>query len=158
MFKFLKKKGVDNDFYAFAKGTVVTLDKVPDQVFAQKLMGDGFAIELIEGKIYAPVSGELKVVFPTGHAYGSETKAGLSILIHIGIDTVELDGKGFLIKVKQGDTVKRGNLLAEVDLDYLKDKNKPTITPLIFTSGEKIKLLSENKTVTKDDKNLFEFI
>ncbi len=159
MFKFLKKKGAKKDqFHAFASGKLVSLDKVPDPVFAEKMMGDGFAIELSEGKIYAPVDGEITLVFPTGHAYGITTDNAHEILIHIGIDTVELDGEGFDVKVAQGDKVKQGDLLAEVDLELIKEKGKPSITPMIFTSGQKIKILKENQDVTPETSELFEII
>ena len=101
MFDFLKKKTAKKDeFYAFGEGKLVALDKVPDPVFAEKMMGDGFAIELTDGKIHAPVDGEVTLVFPTGHAYGITTENAHEVLIHIGIDTVELDGEGFNVKVK----------------------------------------------------------
>ena len=157
MFKFLKKKDGGDTFHSFGTGTVLALDKVPDQVFAQKMMGDGYALDITDGKIYAPVDGEVTLVFPTGHAYGITTNSGVEVLIHIGIDTVELDGEGFTGKVKQGDSVKAGDLLTEVDLDFIKSKGKPTITPLIFTSGNEIVLLKEGEAVTKDTTEIFEF-
>ena len=157
MFKFLKKKDGKDTFNAFAKGTVKKLDAVPDPVFAQKMMGDGYAIELKEGKIYAPVDGDVTLVFPTGHAFGITSDRGVEILIHIGIDTVELEGEGFNSKVKQGDRVKQGDLLTEIDLDFIKSKGKATITPMIFTSGNEINLLMENEEVDKNTENLFEF-
>ena len=158
MFKFLKKKDGGDVFHAFASGKVLSLDKVPDQVFAQKMMGDGYAMDITDGNIYAPVNGEVTLVFPTGHAYGITTEAGVEVLLHIGIDTVELDGEGFDGKVKQGDTVKAGDLLTVVDLDFIRSKDKATITPLIFTSGDKIELLKENEDVTKDSTDIFKFV
>lgn len=156
MFKKFKKK--NQSIHAFGSGTVKSLSSVPDEVFAKKMMGDGYALELSEGSIYAPVSGELTAVFPTGHAFGIKTKAGIEVLIHIGIDTVELGGEGFDVKVKQGQKVNQGDLLVEVDLDYLRSQNKPTITPMILTSGESIKLLLEDQVVSKDNTNIFEII
>ena len=157
MFKFLKKKDGADTFYSFGSGKILALDKVPDQVFAEKMMGDGFALDITDGNIYAPVDGEVTLVFPTGHAFGLTTASGVEVLIHIGIDTVELDGEGFTGKVKQGDSVKAGDLLTVVDLDFIKSKGKPTITPLIFTSGNKIELLRENEDVTKDSTDIFKF-
>lgn len=157
MFKFLKKKEGGDTFYAFGTGKVLPLEQVPDQVFAQRMMGDGYALDITEGSIYAPVDGEVTLVFPTGHAYGITTDSGVEVLIHIGIDTVDLEGKGFSGKVKQGDSVKAGDLLTEVDLDFIKSQDKPTITPLIFTSGNEIEILKENELVTKDSTEIFKF-
>ncbi|CAM3656075.1 PTS glucose transporter subunit IIA [Erysipelothrix urinaevulpis] len=157
MFKFLKKKDGKDTFSGFAKGTMKSLDSVPDAVFAQKMMGDGFAIELEEGKIYSPVDGEITLVFPTGHAYGITTDRGVEVLIHIGIDTVELEGQGFNGKVKQGSRVKQGDLLTEVDLDFIRGQGKPTITPMIFTSGHAVELLKVDERVDKNTNDLFSF-
>lgn len=169
MFNFLKKKEKQKNeessileesekFHAIAKGVVKSLTDVPDPVFSNKLMGDGYATAIEDGNIYAPISGKLSAVFPTGHAYGIKSSSGVEVLIHIGIDTVSLEGKGFDVKVKQGDMVKRGDLLVTVDLDYLKANNKPTITPLIFTSGETIELLLEGENITNKDVEVFKFI
>ncbi len=156
MFKMFKKK--EKSIHAFGTGIVRSLEDVPDEVFSAKMMGDGYALELTEGSIYAPIDGELVAVFPTGHAFGIKTKDGIEFLIHIGIDTVELEGKGFDIKVKQGDMVKQGDLLVEVDLDYLKSQNKNSISPIILLSGETINLLLKDQEVTKEDKDIFEVV
>ena len=87
-----------------------------------------------------PVSGTIGTAFPTGHAYGINTDDGKEILIHIGMDTVALNGQGFDVKVKQGDTVKQGDLLVKVDVEYLKAQGKSVVSPVIFTSGEKVEL------------------
>lgn len=86
------------------------------------------------------MSGTIVTAFPTGHAYGINTDDGKEILIHIGMDTVALNGQGFDVKVKQGDTVKQGDLLVKVDVEYLKAQGKSVVSPVIFTSGEKIEL------------------
>lgn len=158
MFNFLKKGSKEDTFQNFGKGKVVALSEVPDKVFAEKMMGDGYALELSDGKIYAPVDGTVAVAFPTGHAYGITTKNDIEILIHIGIDTVELDGKGFNAKVKQNDKVKAGDLLTEVDLEYIKNAGKPTVTPMIFTSENKIEVLKEHQEVDRDTTDIFKFI
>lgn len=157
MFNFLKKKN-KVEFHSIGNGVVRSLDKVPDPVFAEKMMGDGFAMELEDGNIYSPVDGEVTLVFPTGHAYGITTESGVELLIHIGIDTVELEGEGFDGKVEQGDKVKQGDLLSIVDFAAIKEQGKPTITPVIFTSGNKIELLKEDEKVDKDTTDIFKLL
>ena len=140
----------NEDFAAITSGKVMPVSEVEDQVFASKAMGDGIAIDPAEGKIYAPYSGKITVAFPTGHAYGMETAGGKEVLIHIGMDTVELNGKGFKPAVKQGDTVKQGDLLTEVDLDYIRSQGKPVITPVIFTDGTAVELLKRGEVKAKE--------
>lgn len=123
------------------EGEVVELDKVPDEVFSQKMLGDGFAVKIKGDKIYAPIEGEISVLFPTKHAIAITTNSGLEILIHVGIDTVELQGEGFISHVKQGDIVKKGDLLLSVDKDFIKNKGKSLITPVIVTNMEKVESL-----------------
>lgn len=131
-------------------GTVMPVSEVDDQVFASKAMGDGIAIDPAEGKVYAPFSGEITVAFPTGHAYGLKAANGKEVLIHIGMDTVELDGKGFTPHVKQGDIVNQGDLLTDVDLDYIRSQGKPVVTPVIFTDGTEVELLKKGAVTAKD--------
>jgi PTS system trehalose-specific IIC component len=140
----------NEDFAAVASGKVMPVSEVEDQVFASRAMGDGIAIDPSEGKIYAPYSGKITVAFPTGHAYGMETAGGKEVLIHIGMDTVELNGKGFEPAVKQGDTVKQGDLLTEVDLDYIRSQGKPVITPVIFTDGTAVELVKRGEVKAKE--------
>ena len=130
------------------KGEIIPITEVEDKVFSEKLMGDGFAVKPSEGKVYAPFSGEITVAFPTGHAYGMKCDNGKEILIHVGMDTVELDGKGFTQHVKQGDRVKQGDLLCEVDLDFIKNSGKSTVTPVIFTDGTTVSELKTGNNVT----------
>lgn len=127
-------------FAAPVTGRIVRIEDVPDQVFASRTMGDGFAIDPTEGKLYSPFTGEVTVAYPTGHAYGLRTAGGKEVLIHIGMDTVELNGKGFKPAVRQGDHVRQGDLLTEIDLDYIKKAGKPVITPIIFTDGTQVEL------------------
>ena len=138
-------------------GQVLPLENVADQVFSTKMMGDGFAIEPTDGKVVAPVDGEIAVAFPTGHAYGIVTKQGVEILLHLGIDTVELDGAGFEPQVKVGDKVKAGDTLALMDLEAIKAAGKPLTSMLIFTSGQSVNLLKEGQNVSVNDADLFEF-
>lgn len=132
---------INETFAAPVRGRVMPVSEVEDQVFASKAMGDGIAIDPAEGKIYAPFSGEITVAFPTGHAYGIKAANGKEVLIHIGMDTVELNGKGFTPHVKQGDIVKQGDLLTDVDLDYIRSQGKPVVTPVIFTDGTPVEVL-----------------
>lgn len=155
MFKFKKKN--KEVFHNIATGKVVAIENVPDGVFSQKMMGDGYAIELTEGTVYAPVSGEITMVFPTGHAYGITTAEGLEILIHIGIDTVELDGKGFNGVAKQGDKVSQGDVLTKVDLDFIKESGKSIVTPVIFTSGQTLTLNKDGQDVDHTTEGIFTF-
>ena len=132
---------MNEEFAVPVKGTLMPVTEVADQAFASKAMGDGIAIDPADGKIYAPFSGTISVAFPTGHAYGITAANGKEVLIHIGMDTVELNGKGFKPHVKQGDTVKQGDLLTEVDLDYIRSQGKPVITPVIFTDETAVEVL-----------------
>ena len=104
-------------------GKLIKIEDVEDQVFATKAMGDGFAIELTDSDVLAPVSGEIVMTFPTKHAYGLRGNNGVEILIHLGMDTVQLEGKGFESFVKVGEYIKQGDKLAKVDIAYIKDRN-----------------------------------
>lgn len=128
----------DEYFVSPAKGKIIALEEVPDKTFSQKLLGDGFAIDITDGKIIAPISGKLETVFPSGHAFGIKGANG-EVLLHIGIDTVSLNGEGFDVKVKQGDFVKQGDVLVNVDLDKIHQLGKSTLTMVLFTEGNKVK-------------------
>lgn len=151
---FGKKK--KNQFVAFMTGQVIGLEKVEDQVFSSKMMGDGYAIEPSDGKVVSPVDGEITVAFPTGHAYGIKTKDGKEILLHLGIDTVELEGKGFTPHVKVGDKVKAGDHIADMDLELIKKENKPLTSMLIFTSGESVDVKKLDEMVTAEETDIME--
>lgn len=122
-------------------GEILSITEVPDQVFSQKMMGDGFAVKPTVGKVVAPVNGKVLNIFPTKHAIGLQAENGLELLIHIGIDTVKLKGEGFTQKVEEGQEVKQGDVLMEVDLDFIAKNAASTITPIIFTN------LQEGQTV-----------
>lgn len=121
-----------------ATGTLLSLEEVRDEVFASKVLGDGFAVDITEGVILAPAEGTIAAAFDTGHAVGICTDEGREILIHIGINTVELGGQGFDLCVQQGQRVKQGDLLVKVDTDFVRSLGKDLTTMVIFTSGEKI--------------------
>lgn len=116
-------------------GEAVGLGEVPDPVFSQKIVGDGMAVIPSEGKLLSPVDGEIISVADTKHAYGLRTAEGLELLIHVGLETVHLNGECFQVFVKPGDKVKAGDLLAEVDLAYLKERGINPITPVLVCGG-----------------------
>lgn len=115
-------------------GQIKPITAVPDDVFAQRMMGDGFAVEPTDGRIVAPVAGELVNLFPTLHAFGLRTEEGLEVLVHIGLDTVKLNGEGFTAHAKQGDQVEAGQTVVQVDLDRVRPKVPSMITPVVFTN------------------------
>jgi PTS system glucose-specific IIA component len=115
-------------------GKLVAIEDVPDPTFGQKMMGDGVAIEPTEGKVVAPVDGEIMQVFPTKHAIGIKTKGGLELLLHIGLETVNMKGEGFTTHVKEGDKVQVGDTLVDFDLALIKEKAASTITPIVITN------------------------
>ncbi|MBE4907316.1 PTS glucose transporter subunit IIA [Bacillus luteolus] len=119
-------------------GRVLDITEVPDPVFSQKMMGEGIAIEPADGQVVSPVDGEIVQVFPTKHAVGIKTKSGLEILIHIGLETVTLNGEGFESFVQAGDKVVRGDKLIAFDLNIIKEKAASTITPMIITNTDEV--------------------
>ncbi|MFD2656067.1 glucose-specific PTS transporter subunit IIBC [Gracilibacillus thailandensis] len=148
----------DLDFVSPMQGEVMPLSEVPDQVFSQKMMGDGFAVKPSAGEIVSPVNGKIINIFPTKHAIGIEADNGTEILIHIGIDTVNLKGEGFTAKVAEGDEVKQGQTLMEVDLDFISNNAPSTVTPVIFTNLAEGQSIQLNKTgnINKEDKDIFQ--
>ena len=146
----------DEVFIAPMSGRLFAIEDIDDQGFASKSMGDGIAIELQDGVVVAPFSGTIEVAFPTGHAYGIACDNGRELLIHIGMDTVELQGKGFTARVQQGDRVRQGDVLAEVDVAYVKRQGKPLVSPVVFTDGEDIRVLKKDVDVKRGDSGLIE--
>jgi glucose PTS system EIICBA or EIICB component len=141
-------------FVAPITGELKDITEVPDQVFSGKMMGDGFAILPEEGMIVSPVDGKIVNVFPTKHALGIESKGGREILIHVGIDTVKLQGEGFESLVKEGDQVEAGQPLLKVDLDFIKANAPSIITPIVFTNlkeGQQVTLKSPGKVNRNDE-------
>ena len=139
-------KGVTEEVHSVAEGQVIELDKVQDPVFSQKMMGDGFAVEPANGQIVSPVAGKVTSVFPTKHALGLVTESGLEVLVHIGLDTVSLEGKPFTVKVEEGQTVAAGDLLVEADLDAIREAGRATSTVVVFTNAAAIKSVTLTQT------------
>jgi len=133
MFKRFKKKAV-NEIFSPVNGEVIAIEQVSDPVFSSKSMGDGFAVIPKDSSIYSPIKGKVVSVFPTKHAFGLIDDEGIEVLVHIGIDTVSLNGQGFSILVNEGDLVTSDTQLAKVDFDYLKQEQKETTTMVIFTN------------------------
>ncbi|NLU10249.1 MAG: PTS glucose transporter subunit IIA [Tepidanaerobacter acetatoxydans] len=125
-------------------GEIIPIEEVPDEVFSKKMIGDGLAIEPKEGKVVSPIDGKVATVFPTNHAIGLVTKEGLEILIHIGLDTVELNGEGFKRIISMGSPIKKGEILIEFDINLLRERGKSLITPIIITNMDKVKELKKN--------------
>ena len=139
-------KGVTEEVHSVADGQVINIEDVKDPVFSQKMMGDGFAVEPDNGRIVSPVAGKVTSVFPTKHALGLVTDNGLEVLVHIGLDTVSLEGKPFEVKVSEGQTVAAGDLLVEADLDAIREAGRETSTIVVFTNADAIKSVKVEHT------------
>ncbi|MDU4467250.1 MAG: PTS transporter subunit IIBC [Streptococcus mitis] len=139
-------KGLTEVVYSVADGQVVALEQVKDPVFSQKMMGDGFAVEPANGNIVSPVSGTVSSIFPTKHALGLVTEAGLEVLVHIGLDTVSLEGKPFTVHVTEGQKVAAGDQLVTADLDAIRAAGRETSTVVVFTNADAIKSVKLEQT------------
>lgn len=143
MFKGLfGKKAKETKLYAPIKGEAVLLENIEDPMFSQKVLGDGIAIKPAEGKVYSPADGTVSMIADTRHAIGINTADGLELLIHIGMDTVALNGEGYTPKVEAGASVKKGDLLMEFDMDFITGKGYSCVTPVIITNMDDIKSLT----------------
>lgn len=129
-------------------GDIVALSEVPDPTFAEKMMGDGVAVKPTDGIIVSPVHGEIMQLFPTKHAVGIKTVNGVEILIHIGIETVNMQGEGFKAFVEQGDKVAVGDKLIEFDPALVNEKAESTITPIIITNGDAVQSIDKQENQT----------
>jgi PTS system beta-glucosides-specific IIC component len=128
--------GEDGKLYAPIVGEAIVLEDVEDEVFSSGAMGNGIAIIPAKGEVHAPCDGTISSFFPTGHAVGITTADGAEVLIHVGMDTVKLGGKGFTPLAKEGDVVKKGQLLLKFDIAYIKSQNLPVVTPVIITNSD----------------------
>ncbi|MHB9908246.1 PTS glucose transporter subunit IICBA [Clostridium botulinum] len=144
-------------FVAPIEGKILSITDVPDEVFSQKMMGDGFAIEPKNGTVVSPVDGVITTVFPTKHAIGITAENGLELLIHFGIDTVNLKGEGLEALVEQDAKVKAGDPILKVDIDKIKDEVPSIITPIIFTNltdDQKLEIVKLGKTVKAGEEDI----
>lgn len=139
-------KGLHADFVAPANGELIPIDQVQDEVFSQKMMGEGFAVIPENGEVASPVSGTIVSVFPTKHAIGIKTDDEIEVLLHMGIDTVNLGGGAFEIKVREGEKVKAGKTVATADLAMIQEAGKMTTMIVVFTNGDKIENYHYDKT------------
>lgn len=154
MFSLFKKKEIS--ILAPIEGKTISIEKVNDQVFAQKLVGDGIAIIPTGNVLKAPCDGLISLITETKHAFSIEMENGIQILVHFGLDTVALKGKGFDVLEEQGKTVKAGTPIIKVDIDFLKSKNIDLSTPVLIVNVDKTKKIEciEEKTVTNADEVL----
>jgi len=141
MFGFLKRK--IRDIHAPVDGQVVALSSVNDEVFSQKLVGDGVAIVPMSNTFFAPIDGIVSKIFITNHAYSIKSDKDIEVMVHIGLDTVNLEGKGFERLVEEGDRVNVGEGIIKVDLEYLKSQEKDIITPVIILEGSDVKTIEK---------------
>ncbi|HLR80810.1 MAG TPA: PTS glucose transporter subunit IIA [Bacillota bacterium] len=156
MFKSLLKHEKLQYIYAPMNGRILSLKDVPDPVFSQKMMGEGVAIYPTDGKVYAPISGKIVQVPSTKHAIGMVSKEGIEVLIHIGLETVSLGGKGFTMKVQTNERVRVGQCLMDVDLHYICHYAQSIITPIVITNSmdRQEKWVHTKKTVGKAGKTI----
>ena len=146
---FSKKEAVNpNHIYAPLAGQAVPITEVPDPTFSEGLLGNGIAIIPSDGKVYAPCDATVETMFSTGHAVALSTTTGAEMLIHVGLETVGLNGAPFTIHVKDGDKVKKGQLLFEADLDAIQAAGLPIITPVLVCNPDDFTTF--NTTTGKD--------
>ncbi|OOF57946.1 PTS glucose transporter subunit IIA [Rodentibacter genomosp. 2] len=133
-----ENKSVEVEIYAPLSGEIVNIEDVPDVVFSEKIVGDGIAIRPKGNKIVAPVDGVIGKIFETNHAFSMESKEGVELFVHFGIDTVELKGEGFTRIAQEGQSVKRGDTVIEFDLELLEAKAKSVLTPVVISNMDEI--------------------
>ncbi|MFC0186862.1 PTS glucose transporter subunit IIA [Fictibacillus aquaticus] len=143
LFGLQEEKQTEDTLLSPLTGKVVAIEEVPDPTFAQKMMGDGIAIEPTEGVVVSPVDGEIVQFFHTKHAIGIKSNAGTEILIHVGLETVNMKGEGFEGHVEVGDKVSAGQKLLTFDLDLIKERAASTITPVVITNSDQIETLNK---------------
>ena len=148
-----KEKINPNHIYAPLAGEAVSLTEVPDPTFSEGLLGNGIAIKPTDGKVCAPVDGTVDTMFDTGHACSLVSDSGIEILIHVGLETVGLNGKPFQVKVKNGQKVKKGDVLMIADLEAIQAAGLPIITPVVICNTDDYATFNTliGKTVTNDD-------
>lgn len=154
MFGFLKKNKINSvELHSICNGEVLTIENVPDKVFASKMLGDGVGFSCAEEQIYAPCDGKIIMVANTNHAIGIRLSNDAEVLIHVGLDTVNLGGKGLTPLVKVGEKIKCGQPIMKIDQKYMKDNNVDLTSPMVLTTSEgyELNILNVEKTVSLDD-------
>ncbi|MBQ7761837.1 MAG: PTS glucose transporter subunit IIA [Clostridia bacterium] len=141
----LFKRKKQREIYSPAQGEVIDASQINDPVFSNDILGKGFGVIPTQGTIFSPVNGEVVNAFESGHAYTILSEDGLEILIHIGIDTIELDGEGFIAKVRKGDKIKKREIIATVDLELLKKKGYDPTIAVIITNPDILSKIEVNK-------------
>ncbi len=154
MFGFLKRK--IRNVYAPVDGEIVALEYVPDEVFSRKMVGDGVAIIPMSNLFTAPIDGVISKIFSTNHAYSIKSDKDLEVMVHIGLDTVALEGKGFERKANEGDEVKAGDVIIEVDLEYIRKHAKDIITPIIILDESDVKKIEKKLDIVKSQDKIME--
>ena len=154
MFGFLKRKV--REIYAPADGQVVELESVNDEVFSKKLAGDGVALIPMSDIFSAPIEGTVSKIFATNHAYSIKSPKDLEVMVHIGLDTVALEGKGFERLVNEGDEVKAGDPIIRVDLSYIREHAKDIVTPIIISDESDVKSIEKRLNIVKSQDMIME--
>lgn len=154
MFNFFKKKNKGLEVDATVDGELIPITEVKDDVFSTKMLGDGYAIKPTSGEIHSPVEGDISTLFPTKHAIGIKTKEGLEILVHLGIDTVELNGAPFEMKIQKGDHVIAGQLLGTMDLKQVTDSGRDDSVIVVYTNMDLIESITpvQKGSISSDEK------
>lgn len=147
MFGFLKRK--IREVYAPVDGQVVVLESVNDEVFSQKMVGEGVAIIPMSNTFSAPIDGVVSKIFSTNHAYSIKSEKDLEVMVHIGLETVALDGKGFTRIANEGDEVKAGDVIIEADLSYIREHAKDIVTPVIIMEESDVKEIDKRLDIVK---------
>jgi len=154
MFGFLKRKV--REIKSPVDGQVVALESVDDEVFSQKMAGDGVAIVPMSDIFAAPIDGVISKIFSTNHAYSIKSPKDLEVMVHIGLDTVALNGKGFERLMQEGDTVKTGDGVIRVDLPYIKAHAKDIVTPVVISDESKVKSIDKKLSIVKSQDIIME--
>jgi sugar PTS system EIIA component len=153
VFDLFKKK---SPFVSPVTGILKDISEVSDEAFASKAMGDGFVIEPLENTVFSPVNGKVEFAFPTKHAVGMKADDGVEILIHVGVDTVTLNGEGFTLHVNEGQRVKQGDKLITADFQLIKNKVPSTDVIVVFTNGKECKVLKAGLQVEGMEKDIIQ--
>lgn len=154
MFGFMKRK--TRDVFSPVDGQIVTLERVDDEVFSQKMVGDGVAVMPVSNQFTAPIDGVVTKIFSTNHAYSIKSDKDLEVMVHIGLETVALNGEGFNRIAKEGDAVKVGDVIIEADLAYIKEHAKDIITPIIVSDESDVKEIEKKYAIVKEGDKIME--